>query len=1121
MAIPVFSLNQIAAQLQLQWGGSDEGTTRTWTDGTIEYAMPDTTPSNNGSNGEAGGFTTMTATQKAFAREAFELWDDLIQSDLSETTSQNAQMTLSYSSTTRGNGTYATPFLTPQPPGSSTFDREIDHERIWMSTAWPEHQNNNMSYGERGFENYIHEIGHALGLSHAGSYNAGDGSTYATAAEYTQDTLQWTIMSYWTPGADGTVIDRSAPGTSDVNGDGINASTPLLHDIAAIQSKYGANFSTRSSSTVYGFHSTADRRVFDFNVNKNPVIAIWDGGGTDRLDVSGFSQNQRIDLRAGTFSDVGALTLNVAIAYNVQIEDAIGGSGNDDITGNGANNTLLGMDGNDILNGLDGNDILNQGSGGGGLYGGDGNDFLRPGPGAEMIDGGNGFDELNYSDSTNRIVIDETIGKVEGGWATGDTLIGIERVSGTNYNDSIRLGSADNWISGSFGADNLDGGGGSDKLYGEAGDDFLQGGAGADYIDGGSGFDTATFVAAVVINLQTGGRGGEVVGDTYVDIEQYNGSPDSDTFVANNLQVARFASGDGVDFLYGGDQEDWLQGGRGEDYISGGNGFDTVSYADAPGPIIADMPFRGDTSFGPTEGKITAGEWGTDTLVSMEDVEGSAFSDNLIGDGRSNKLSGLGGDDRIEGDGGSTPQRSSDILLGGTGNDNIAIGESDFAYGGPDYDTATFVGGPISLNFNVNTFTIGGQGFYMTEFENYIGSSSSDAVWGAGYGETINLGTGDDYADGQGGDDFIYAGPGADFMFGGTGYDTIVFQKAMVADWQSGVLDSDIAADSWSSWEAIQGSSGDDRIRTNSWGYSVELRGGAGNDVLATGVTGIVSDILKGEDGNDELDGGAGTDSMIGGKGNDAYYVDNISDVVTENSAEGYDTINSSISYTLGVNLEKLTLTGSGNLNGNGNTLNNQLTGNTGNNILNGRGGNDTLSGLVGNDTLNGDAGNDSLYGAAGIDQLNGGLGTDKLTSGGGSDKIIFQFGQSLVDAPDRITDFSIGFDKIDLLNLTGIAIGRPVAFFRSNDNSLATTFSQLVNQVFADVNGALAGNQALSVNQAAFVLSTNGAIAGSYLIINDNVAGFQASADLVVNITGQTGSLPTLGAAPIDTFFM
>ena len=111
------------------------------------------------------------------------------------------------------------------------------------------------------------------------------------------------------------------------------------------------------------------------------------------------------------------------------------------------------------------------------------------------------------------------------------------------------------------------------------------------------------------------------------------------------------------------------------------------------------------------------------------------------------------------------------------------------------------------------------------------------------------------------GNDFIYASAGADTMDGGAGYDTIVFHKAMVADWQSGVLDADIGSDSWDSWEAIQGSNGADRIRTNSWGFAVELRGGGGDDILATGVTGVINDTLRGEAGNDMLNGGAGIDT--------------------------------------------------------------------------------------------------------------------------------------------------------------------------------------------------------------------------------------------------------------------
>ncbi len=107
-------------------------------------------------------------------------------------------------------------------------------------------------------------------------------------------------------------------------------------------------------------------------------------------------------------------------------------------------------------------------------------------------------------------------------------------------------------------------------------------------------------------------------------------------------------------------------------------------------------------------------------------------------------------------------------------------------------------------------------------------------------------------------------------MDGGAGRDSVVFDWAMVADWQAGVLDADIGGDSRLIREAIQGSSGDDRIRQlNSWGFAVELRGGAGNDVLAAGVDGVIADTLTGEAGNDQLDGGAGDDVLRGGAGAD------------------------------------------------------------------------------------------------------------------------------------------------------------------------------------------------------------------------------------------------------------
>ena len=280
----------------------------------------------------------------------------------------------------------------------------------------------------------------------------------------------------------------------------------------------------------------------------------------------------------------------------------------------------------------------------------------------------------------------------------------------------------------------------------------------------------------------------------------------------------------------------------------------------------------------------------------------------------------------------------------------------------------------------------------------------------------------------------------------------------------------------------------------------VVLTGTNGNDVL-TGDAG--NDTLSGLAGNDTLTGGAGADILIGGAGNDIYVVDNIGDVVTEAVDQGTDLVNSSVTYTLGTNVENLTLTGTTAINGTGNASNNTITGNAANNVLNGGAGNDILNGGAGNDTLN------------------GGAGIDTLTGGAGNDVHVFQFGQCTAAAPDRITDFAFGTDKIDLLTSSGSATPAPTSFSRAANNT-ATTLTSVVTSVFADANGALAGLQALGVNSAALVVATNAAIAGTYLVVNDGTAGFQAANDLVVNLTGYTGTLPALGnITPVTNFFV
>jgi serralysin len=250
------------------------------------------------------------------------------------------------------------------------------------------------------------------------------------------------------------------------------ASVPLLDDIAAAQLEYGANMSTRTGDTVYGFHSTADRSWFDATAGRL-IFAVWDAGGNDTFDFSGYASNQVIDLRQGFFSNVGGLIGNVAVAKGADIENAIGGSGADTLNGNGLDNVLQGGGGADSIAGGAGADTISDTAGSTYLRGEDGND---------SVSGGSGFDDINGNAGN-----DTAHGNAGDDWVVGgkdqDVLYGDagnDIVYGNLGNDTLSGGDGADWIRGGQGDDSISGGAGNDLIYGDRGNDTISGGAGAD-----------------------------------------------------------------------------------------------------------------------------------------------------------------------------------------------------------------------------------------------------------------------------------------------------------------------------------------------------------------------------------------------------------------------------------------------------------------------------------------------------------------------------------------------------------------------------------------------------------------------------------------------------------------
>jgi Ca2+-binding RTX toxin-like protein len=882
--------------------------------------------------------------------------------------------------------------------GALVFVPIVDDEDVFLKKnpiVFGEKDDKGISYWKIA----MHEFGHALGLQHPGKYNANANANGVYIPDFADDTAQFSIMSYIEPNKYGSGWTESNTWTrSDIL-------TPMIYDILAIQEYYGTNTTTRTGNTVYGFNSNiSDRRVYSFQPSQKPVLTIWDAGGTDRLDLSGFAAKQVIDLHEGSYSDVAGLIRNIGIAFGTSIEEAIGGSNDDKITGNNLNNYLEGKSGNDSLFGEQGNDTLIGGDGIDFLDGGDDNDFLDGGTEKDTLKGGIGDDHLRAFDLDSIDILDGEAGNNRLSADYSDQAIDINFTAGQNNdytfsngetalnfqtlgdfttsfgNDIILLkDDYSNTIKTNNGNDIIKSAGGRDSIEAGAGNDLIAGDSEADTIDGGEGIDTvdySTSSGGVGVNLATGKMEGAV-------------------------GLNRVVTGNDVEYT-------------------------VLSISDT----ISAKLINGKTS------NYQISEISQDKLINIENIIGSNYSDDLVGDSKDNIIS-VGLSRKINSS--NILHSSSSFSLGyynydradgGDGIDTLIIDYSQ----GEDATTGGVFGGEYDTGGSTS-FTrmsaIKNQGhvdriyYYNFEKIQITGTSRNDQITGILGADTINGGDGNDtltggngdqknigndVINGDAGDDEItnisYASPGSsidvdlfDRFDGGAGYDTLS------ADFSNQTADITF----------ISGQSNDIVFADGTYAKNFEairnFKSGSGNDLIVQkeripGFTlgtrsGTITSIITGA-GNDTIDSGVGDDDVDAGIGTDLLILDYSRDETatsggvsgitfargTSSGASYSRNFSSTASDRLNaVNIELYQITGTNKAD--------KFGGWDGNDILNGLGGNDTIDGNKGNNVINGGDGDDyisvSFNSSAGfptffdeaslLDKLDGGAGIDTLSA--------------------------------------------------------------------------------------------------------------------------------------------
>jgi Ca2+-binding RTX toxin-like protein len=504
------------------------------------------------------------------------------------------------------------------------------------------------------------------------------------------------------------------------------------------------------------------------------------------------------------------------------------------------------------------------------------------------------------------------------------------------------------------GSANLNGTGNTaaNVLTGNAGDNVLNGGTGIDTLIGGLGNDTY-----VVDNI------GDIVTENTDEGTDLVQSSVTYTLAANvenlTLTGATAISGTGNalnNILTGNAAANTLNGSTGADTLIGGLGND-IYVVDDIGDIVTENTGEGTDTVQSSISYTLGADLENLTLTGTAAINGTGNASN-------NTLTGNTGNNILDGGAGA------DTLVGGAGNDIYYVDNaSDITTEAASAGTDTVISAiNWTLATNLENLTLSGNANL-----NGTGNTAANVLTG------------------NAGDNVLNGGTGIDTLIGGLGNDTYVVDNigdivTENADEGTDLVQSSVTYTLAANVENL----------TLTGASAISGTGNSLNNILIG--NGAVN-TLTGGAGDDTLDGGVGADKLIGGTGNDTYFVDNASDVITENAGEGIDTVNSTLAYTLATNVENLTLLGTTAINGTGNTVDNILTGNSAANTLTGNAGNDTLDGKAGDDILVGGTGNDTYvldrgYGSDTIrenDATSGNTDVAQFMAGIGSDQIWLQ----------------------------------------------------------------------------------------------------------------------------------